>query len=46
MGEGVAKGKGGQIYDDRRRFDLGGKHTTQYTDDILQNCTIETCITL
>ena len=21
---------------------LGGEHTTQYTDDVLQNCTIET----
>ena len=25
---------------------LGGKHTIQYTDDVLQNCTFKTCITL
>ena len=25
---------------------LGGKHTIQYTDDVLQNCTLETDIIL
>ena len=25
---------------------LGGEHTIQYTDDVLQNCTLETCIIL
>ena len=25
---------------------LGGEHTTQYTDDVLQNCIPETCINL
>ena len=24
----------------------GGEHTIQYTDDVLQNCTPETCIIL
>ena len=25
---------------------LGGEHTMQYTDDVFQNCTLETCIIL
>ena len=24
----------------------GGEHTIQYTDDVLQNCTLETCTIL
>lgn len=24
----------------------GGKHTMQYTEDVLQNCILETCIIL
>ena len=27
-------------------FTLGGEHTIQYTDDVLQNCTLETYIIL
>ena len=33
-GGGTAKGKGGQIRDDRRELDLGGEHTMQSTDDV------------
>ena len=31
---------------DARRLDLGGKHTIQHTDDVLQNCTPEIYIIL
>ena len=29
------KGKGGQVYGDRKRLDVGGEHTVQCTDDVL-----------
>ena len=38
---GVQGSKGGQIHGDGR-LDFGGGHTTQYTDDVLHNCTLET----
>ena len=41
----VEEGTGG-INDDGRRLDLGGEHTGQYTDDVLQNCISETYMTL
>ena len=41
----VEEGTGG-INDDGRRLDLGGKHTIQYTDDMLSNCTPHTYIIL
>ena len=31
---GIVKYKGGQIYGDRQRFDLGGGHTVQYVHDM------------
>ena len=31
---------------DGRGLDLGGEHTAQYTDDVLENHTPETCIIL
>ena len=35
-----------QICGDREDLTLGGKHTMQYTDDVLWNCTLETYIIL
>lgn len=31
---GILKGQGGQVYGDERRFDFGGEHPVQCTDDI------------
>ena len=39
--EGGRSGKEGRIYSDGKR--LVGEHTVSYTDDVLQNCTLETC---
>lgn len=40
------KGRGCQIHGDGKILNLGGEHTNGYTADILQNCTLETCIIL
>ena len=40
------EGKGAQIYGDRGNQTLGGEHTMQYTDGVLQNCTLATYIIL
>lgn len=43
QGEGeVDKDKGSRINDDRRKFNFSGKHTMQYTYDVLLNYTLET----
>ena len=43
---GVIKGKGGQIYGDRRLFDFGWwAHTMQYTGNVSQKCALETYMT-
>ena len=39
-------GTGRGVNGDGRRLDLGGEHTIQNTDDVLQNCTLETYIIL
>ena len=39
-------GKVSQIYGNKRRFDLGGGHKMQYTDDVSSNCALETYIIL
>ena len=44
-GEAV-KGKGGQIHGTEGDVTLGAGHTMQYTDEILQDCTLETYIIL
>ena len=31
---------------DGRRFNLDGEHTMQYTNDVLENCTLETYMIL
>lgn len=33
--EGDEEGKGGQVYGDGRRLDLGVEHTMEYTDEVL-----------
>ena len=38
--------KGSQIYDDRRRFDFGWRHTMQYIGAVLQNRVLEPYISL
>ena len=49
MGKGawgeVGDGKVG-LNGDGRRLNLGGEHTMQYTDEVLQNCTPETYVIL
>ena len=45
VGREVEEGKGG-INGDGGRPDLGGKHPTQRTDDVLWNCAPETCVHL
>ena len=42
---GVRKGEGGKTYGDGRS-DFGWRATMQYSDDVSQNCTLETCIIL
>ena len=41
-GWGWWRGPGG-INGDGWRLDLGGEHTVQCTDDVLENCAPETC---
>ena len=38
--------KRGQMYVMEGEQTLGNEHTMQYTDDVLENCTLETCIML
>ena len=42
-GEEVAQGKGDPTYGDRGDLTWGGGHAMQYTDDVLWNCTLESC---
>lgn len=42
----IEEGQGGQIYILMEDLTLGNERTMQYTDDILQNCTVETYIIL
>ena len=45
MGRGGGGGYRG-INGGRRTLDLGGEHTIQYTDEVLQDCTPKTYIIL
>ena len=45
-GDRVKKERVNGINGDVRRLDLGCEHTMQYTDNVLWNCVLETCIIL
>lgn len=42
----IDKGKGVKYVVMERNLTFGGEHTMQYPDDLLLNCTLESCVVL